>query len=49
MRGIPADDDESLVVGVDINGSAKAYSIDALIGVEVTNDHFDDDYVAVAY
>ena len=47
--GYPADDEESLVIGVDMNGSAKAYSIDALIGVEVTNDHFGDDYVAVAY
>ena len=46
--GYPADDDESLVIGVDMNGSAN-YSIDALIGVEVTNDHFGDDYVAVAY
>ena len=29
--------------------SARAYSINALIGVEVPNDHFGDDYVAVAY
>lgn len=47
--GYPSDDDESLIIGVDLNGSAKAYSINALIGVEVTNDHFGDDYVAVAY
>ncbi len=48
-EGYPADDDDVLLIGVDMNGSAKAYSIDALIGVEVTNDHFGDDYVAVAY
>ena len=47
--GYPADDDDFVVVGVDMNGSARAYSLDALIGVEVTNDHFGDDYVAVAY
>ena len=48
-EGYPADDDDFLLIGVNMNGSAKAYSIDALIGVEVTNDHFGEDYVAVAY
>ena len=47
--GYPADDDDFLVIGVDMNGSARAYSINALTGVEVINGHFGDDYVAVAY
>ena len=45
----PANDDDFLVIGVDINGSARAYSISSLTGIEVVNEHFGDDYVAVAY
>ena len=47
--GYPADDDESIVIGVAMNGSARAYSLQALTGVEVTNERFGDDHVAVAY
>ena len=47
--GYPTDDDDSVVIGVNMNGSARAYSLDALTGIEVTNGHFGDDYVAVAY
>ena len=45
----PADDDDAIVIGVHMNGSARAYSLNALTGIEVTNGHFGDDYVAVAY
>ncbi len=48
-EGYPADEDDFLLIGVDMNGSARAYSLDGLTGVEVTNGHFGDDYVAVAY
>lgn len=48
-EGYPADDDDFLLIGVDMNGSARAYSISSLTGVEVVNEHFGDDYVAVAY
>jgi len=47
--GYPTDDDESVVIGLNMNGSARAYSLNALTGIEVTNGHFGDDYVAVAY
>ena len=47
--GYPTDDEDALVIGVNMNGSARAYSISALTGVEVTNDRFGDDFVAVAY
>ena len=43
------DDDDFLLIGVDMNGEAKAYSISSLTGVEVVNEHFGNDYVAVAY
>ena len=48
-EGYPADDDDVLIIGADINGSARAYAISSLTGVEVVNEHFGDDYVAVAY
>ena len=48
-EGYPADGDDFLLIGVDINGSSRAYAISSLTGVEVVNEHFGDDYVAVAY
>ena len=48
-EGFPAENDEQLVIGVDMNGSERAYAISSLTGVEVVNEHFGDDYVAVAY
>ena len=48
-EGFPADDDDTLLIGVAMNGSARAYAISSLTGVEVVNEHFGDDYFAVAY
>ncbi len=46
--GFPAGDDH-LVLGVEINGEARAYSIRSLSSHEVVNEVFGDAHVAVAY
>jgi len=45
----PADDSEERVIGIDINGDARAYPIVPLSSHEVVNDYVGESYVAVTY
>ncbi|MFQ5600031.1 MAG: hypothetical protein ACE5G2_05705 [Candidatus Krumholzibacteriia bacterium] len=48
-RGYPADDEEILVLGANVNGISRAYPINVLFGYEVADEQFGDAHVAVAY
>ena len=45
----PANDSEERVIGIDINGDARAYPIVPLSSHEVVNDYVGESYVAVTY
>ena len=47
--GYPAPDDGTPVIGVELNGELRAYSVPALSRREVINEVFGDAHVAVAY
>ncbi len=48
-QGYPADDNEQLVIGFELNGDRRAYPIESLFWFEVADDMFGDTPVAVGY
>jgi hypothetical protein len=47
--GFPSDNNETRVIGTELNGDVRAYPLSVLNNHEVADEKFDSTYVAVAY